>query len=106
MAPKTSEKTWEEILERPEERTEEPELFNVYLVNDDYTTMDFVVEVLETVFLKSPSEAYGIMMTVHMQGRGLAGVYPFEVAETKVATVAELAQQAGFPLQATLEPAA
>jgi ATP-dependent Clp protease adaptor protein ClpS len=110
MAPKPSEKTWGEILERPherpEERTEEPELFNVYLINDDYTTMDFVVEVLELVFLKSPSEAYGVMMTVHTQGRGLAGVYPFEVAETKVATVADLAQQAGFPLQAAMEPAA
>lgn len=101
----TAERPWGEVLERPEEKTEEPELYNVYLVNDDYTTMDFVVEILEAVFLKAPSEAYGIMMTVHLQGRGLAGVYPFEVAETKVATVQELAQEAGFPLQAAMEPA-
>ncbi len=96
-----------EVLERPgtEKKTAEPELWNVYLLNDDYTTMDFVVDVLESVFLKSPAEAHGIMMRVHMQGKGLAGVYPFEVAETKVATTRELAQAAGFPLQATLEPA-
>jgi ATP-dependent Clp protease adaptor protein ClpS len=93
-----------EVLERPREKAEEPELWCVFLLNDDYTTMEFVVEVLETVFLKSPAEAHGIMMHVHLHGRGRAGVYPYEVAETKVAAVGELAQSAGFPLQADMEP--
>ncbi len=95
-----------EVLERPDEKTEEPELWHVYLINDDYTTMDFVIEVLESVFMKTPSEAYRIMMHVHTQGRGLAGTYPFEIAETKVETVRELAQGSGYPLQADMEPAA
>jgi ATP-dependent Clp protease adaptor protein ClpS len=76
----------------------------VLLLNDDYTTMDFVVEVLETIFHKQPAEAYRIMMMVHTQGKGLCGVYPHEVAETKVATVIELARDNGFPLLAAMEP--
>jgi ATP-dependent Clp protease adaptor protein ClpS len=75
----------------------------VFLLNDDYSTMDFVIEVLESVFQKSPAEAYRIMMLVHTQGQGLAGVYPWEVAETKVATVTEMAKTAGFPLRAIVE---
>ena len=76
-----------EVLERTRQQTKKPELFKVLLLNDDYTTMDFVVEVLETIFNKTPAEAYRIMMAVHTQGKGLCGVYPFEVAETKVETV-------------------
>jgi ATP-dependent Clp protease adaptor protein ClpS len=67
--------------------------------------MDFVVHVLEEVFLKAPAEAYRIMMQVHVNGRGVAGVYPFEVAETKADTVASLAKSAGFPLRAAVEEA-
>jgi ATP-dependent Clp protease adaptor protein ClpS len=93
-----------EVLERTRQETKKPELFKVILLNDDYTTMDFVIEVLETVFNKGPAEAYRIMMAVHTQGQGLAGVYPFEVAETKVGTVVELARGSGFPLRATMEP--
>jgi ATP-dependent Clp protease adaptor protein ClpS len=93
-----------EVLERTRQETKKPELFKVLLLNDDYTTMDFVVEILETVFNKPPAEAYRIMMAVHTQGQGLCGVYPFEVAETKVATVVELARAQGFPLRATMEP--
>ena len=93
-----------EVLERTRQETKKPDLFKVLLLNDDYTTMDFVVEILETVFNKAPAEAYRIMMAVHTQGRGLCGVYPFEVAETKVATVVELARWQGFPLRATMEP--
>ena len=66
--------------------------------------MDFVVEVLESVFHKPPAEAYRIMMAVHTQGKGLCGLYPYEVAETKVSTVVELARGNGFPLRATMEP--
>lgn len=95
-----------EILERLDQQAEEkePELWRVYLHNDDYTTMDFVIEVLEQVFHKSPAEAHGIMMHVHLHGRGLAGVFPFEVAETKAATTLKWARAEGFPLQATVEP--
>src|SRR3954451_21804689 len=92
------------ILERTRQETKKPELFRVLLLNDDYTTIDFVVEILETVFNKPPAEAYRIMMAVHTQGQGLCGVYPFEVAETKVGTVVELAREQGFPLRATMEP--
>lgn len=93
------------ILERPAERLKEPELYRVILHNDDYTAMDFVVEILEGIFHKTPAEAYRIMMTVHLEGRGLAGVYPHEVAETKVESVHVAARARGFPLLASLEAA-
>ena len=93
-----------DVLERTKQETKKPELFKVLLLNDDYTTMDFVVEILENVFNKSPAEAYRIMMAVHTQGQGLCGVYPFDVAETKVATVVDLARDNGFPLRAAMEP--
>ncbi len=73
------------------------------LHNDDYTSMDFVVDILESVFGKSPAEAYRIMMLVHRTGVGVAGIYTHEVAETKVAEVRELAREAGYPLKASLE---
>ncbi len=91
------------VKERVTPKKQEPDLYKVLLLNDDYSTMDFVIEVLESVFQKSPAEAYRIMIHVHTQGRGLAGVYPWEVAETKVATVTEMAKDAGFPLRATIE---
>jgi ATP-dependent Clp protease adaptor protein ClpS len=93
-----------EVLERTRHETKKPELFKVFLLNDDYTTMDFVVDVLEGVFNKPPAEAYRIMMAVHTQGQGLCGIYPHEVAETKVAAVVELARDNGFPLRAAIEP--
>jgi ATP-dependent Clp protease adaptor protein ClpS len=96
--------TGEEVLERTRQETKKPELFKVLLLNDDYTTMDFVVEILESVFNKAPAEAYRIMMAVHTQGQGLCGVYPYEVAETKVATVVDMARSHGFPLRAAMEP--
>lgn len=92
------------VLEETRQETRKPELYKVLLLNDDYTTMDFVIEVLENVFHKQPAEAHRIMMLVHTQGKGLCGVYPFDVAETKVATVVERARQHGFPLRATMEP--
>jgi ATP-dependent Clp protease adaptor protein ClpS len=93
-----------EVLERTRQETKKPELYKVLLLNDDYTTMDFVVDVLESVFHKQPAEAHRIMMMVHTQGKGLCGVYPFEVAETKVAAVIERARANGFPLLASMEP--
>ena len=80
-------------------------LYSVVLLNDDYTPMEFVVDVLETLFQKSPAEAYRIMMQVHVNGRGVAGVYPWEVAETKVDALLSRARAAGHPLQATIEDA-
>lgn len=100
----TERQTGGEVLERTRHETKKPELFKVLLLNDDYTTMEFVVEVLENVFNKAPAEAYRIMMAVHTQGQGLCGLYPYEVAETKVATVVELARSNGFPLRAAMEP--
>jgi ATP-dependent Clp protease adaptor protein ClpS len=93
------------VKERAAEKTKEPSLFKVVLLNDDYSTMDFVIQVLETVFMKSPAEAYRIMMQVHLNGRGIAGIYPWEIAETKVQTVTAMAQKAGYPLRATTEEA-
>jgi ATP-dependent Clp protease adaptor protein ClpS len=95
----------EQVLDRTKDQVKEPPLFKVILLNDDYTTMDFVVGILEEVFHKSPAEAHRIMMQVHTQGKGLCGLYPHELAETKVDTVHDLAQQHGFPLRASLEEA-
>jgi ATP-dependent Clp protease adaptor protein ClpS len=86
-------------------KTKEPTRYSVVLLNDDYTPMQFVADVLETVFQKSPAEAYRIMMQVHLNGRSVAGVYPWEVAETKVDTLLSCARAAGHPLQATIEDA-
>ena len=94
-----------EVVEQVERQVKEPDLYQVVLLNDDYTTMDFVVQVLEEIFHKQPSEAYGIMMQVHTQGRGVCGHYPYEVAETKVAAVQDRAREEGFPLQAAMEKA-
>src|SRR4029077_9606008 len=87
------------LKERVQEKTKEPALYGVVLLNDDYTPMQFVIDVLEAVFQKSPAEAYRIMMQVHVNGRGLAGIYPWEVAETKVDTLMTQAREAGYPLQ-------
>jgi ATP-dependent Clp protease adaptor protein ClpS len=94
-----------EIAEKTKAASKRPKLFHVLLLNDDYTTMEFVVHVLESVFDKGPAEAYRIMMEVHTRGRGVCGAYTYEVAETKVATVHDLARAEGFPLQAGIEEA-
>jgi ATP-dependent Clp protease adaptor protein ClpS len=96
-------KTDRSVLEKTRPQHVEPEVFAVLLLNDDYTTMDFVVRVLESVFNKQPAEAFRIMLLVHTEGRGLCGMYPWDVAETKVDAVHQLAQEAGFPLRAIME---
>lgn len=98
-------RTGDAVKERVHTEKKEPPLYKVLLLNDDYTTMEFVVLVLEDVFQKSPAEAYQVMMHVHVNGRGLAGVYPWEVAETKAETVISMARDAGFPLKAVTEEA-
>lgn len=92
-----------QVLERTKPTTKEPTLYKVVLHNDDYTTMEFVVEILETVFHKAPAEAFRIMLQVHTQGLGLCGSYPYEIAETKVTVVHDLARQHGFPLRASVQ---
>lgn len=93
------------VKERTTPKKQDPTLYKVVLLNDDYSTMDFVVRVLETVFQKSPAEAHRIMMHVHLNGRGVAGVWPWEVAETKVEAVTTMARGEGFPLKAIIEDA-
>jgi ATP-dependent Clp protease adaptor protein ClpS len=93
------------VKERVLEKTKEPTLYKVVLLNDDYTPMQFVIDILEALFQKSPAEAYRIMMQVHLNGRGVGGIYPWEVAETKVDTLRSRAREAGHPLQATVEDA-
>ena len=91
------------VLEQQRSRTSSPPLYKVLMHNDDYTTMEFVVEALEGVFRKAPPEATRIMLNIHYQGVGLCGVYPHEIAETKVDKVHTLAKEAGFPLRCSLE---
>ena len=93
------------VKERVKVEKKEPTLYKVILLNDDYTTMEFVLNVLESVFQKTPAESYRIMMQVHVNGSGIAGVYPWEVAETKVEALTSLARQAEFPLRAAIEEA-
>ena len=83
-----------------------PPLYKVLLHNDDYTTRDFVVFILTSVFHKQEPEAVRIMLHVHQQGLGVAGLYPYDVAETKVQRVSALAREAQFPLLCTMEPEA
>jgi ATP-dependent Clp protease adaptor protein ClpS len=93
------------VKERTDVKRDIPRLYKVILLNDDYTTMEFVVSVLESIFQKSPAEAYRIMMDVHVNGRGVAGVYEWQIAETKAETVIVMARDAGFPLKAVAEEA-
>jgi ATP-dependent Clp protease adaptor protein ClpS len=90
-----------------EERTgtKEPSLFKVLLHNDDYTSMEFVVSILENVFNKPTIEATRIMLNVHNEGTGIAGVYTREICETKIAVVHEQARNNNFPLRCSMEPA-
>jgi len=85
------------------QREKEPPMYKVFLHNDDYTTMEFVVEILVNIFGKSLEKATRIMLNIHEKGIGLCGVYTYGVAETKVNTVHSLAREQGFPLKSTME---
>jgi ATP-dependent Clp protease adaptor protein ClpS len=87
-----------------EQQLQQPRLWRVLLHNDDYTTQDFVIWVLETIFHKPRGEAFEIMMSVHRSGLGIAGVYTHDVADTKVRTTKQLAAEHEFPLLVTMEP--
>jgi ATP-dependent Clp protease adaptor protein ClpS len=94
-------KEW--LTSKTRDEVKEPSMYQVLLINDDYTTMEFVVEILMFVFNKSAEESMQIMLKVHREGTGRCGVYTYEVAETKVDTVHALAREKGFPLKCTME---
>lgn len=91
------------VLTKTKPKAKKPSLYKVLLLNDDYTPMEFVVYVLQTVFGKSHEDAYRIMLHVHQMGVGVCGIYTFEVAETKVTQVMDMAKESGHPLQCTME---
>jgi ATP-dependent Clp protease adaptor protein ClpS len=93
----------EEVAAESREKLKKPPLYKVLLHNDDFTTMEFVVYVLETVFQRSESDALRVMLQVHNQGVGVAGVYTYEVAEMKVERVTQLARANEYPLLCTTE---
>lgn len=91
------------VVTRPRARTKRPAMYRVLMLNDDYTPMEFVVHVLERFFAKNHEEAVRIMLHVHHLGVGVCGVFTYEVAETKVNQVMDLARQRQHPLQCTIE---
>lgn len=95
--------TSESILSDTRDITKEPPMYKVLMHNDDYTTMDFVVSVLISIFNKSASEAEQIMLKIHREGLAVCGIYTYEIAETKVTEVHNLAKHNGFPLKSTFE---
>ena len=103
-APKTLEKQQTNIKERTRIQFEEPQRFKVILHNDDFTTMDFVVMILKTVFFKNQTEAEALMMDVHLKGMAVAGLYPHDIALSKVQKATRMAREANFPLRLTIEP--
>ena len=91
------------VITRTRAKTAKPSMYKVLLLNDDYTPMEFVIHVLERFFHKNHDEATQIMLHVHRKGVGVCGVYPYEIAETKVTQVIDLARKHQHPLQCTLE---
>lgn len=92
-----------DIATKSQQQVQRPQMYKVLLHNDDYTTMEFVVHILEAVFHKTPAQASEIMLTVHNQGIAVCGIYIFEVAETKTATVHAIAEQYEFPLRCSIQ---
>lgn len=101
----SSSKREESVSTKERQETKEPPLYKVILLNDDYTTMEFVVAILENVFNKSNADATRIMLNVHHEGAGIAGIYTKEIGETKISIVSELAKKNNFPLRCSLEMA-
>ena len=93
----------EQVITRQRPSTTKPPLYKVILLNDDFTPMDFVIVILKKFFMKSDAEAARVMMQVHSEGAGLAGIYTFEVAETKVYSVTEFSRRHKHPLKCTME---
>ena len=93
-----------ELVEKRRKKLKEPEDYRVILLNDNYTAMDFVVEVLMMVFHKEEEDATRIMLDVHYKGKGIVGVYPWDIAQTRANQVHCLARQSEFPLKCIVEP--
>ena len=91
------------VTTRTREKTKKPDLYKVLLLNDDYTPMEFVVQILQEVFHRDKETATRIMLHVHQKGVGICGVYTYEVADTKVSQVIDIARQSQHPLQCTME---
>jgi ATP-dependent Clp protease adaptor protein ClpS len=89
--------------EKTESKVKEPSMYKVLLLNDDYTTMEFVVDILVNIFHKSTAEATKIMLDVHKKGKGIVGIYTYDIANTKIMQVHSLAKQNNFPLKASME---
>jgi ATP-dependent Clp protease adaptor protein ClpS len=94
-----------ELREKKRHKIKEPEEYRVILLNDDYTAMEFVVEILMIVFHKQQEDAVRIMLDVHQKGKGTVGVYPYDIAQTKANQVHALARQNDFPLKCIVEKA-
>lgn len=93
------------VVEKLTAKTAPPPMFKVILLNDDYTPMEFVVHILEKFFGRSSEDAFRVMLQVHHEGKGVCGVYPFDIASSRVAQVAQYARTRQHPLQCVLEPA-
>jgi len=93
------------IRERQNIRLQEPKKYNVILHNDDFTTMEFVVKILTTIFRKSEADAQTLMLQVHNEGSAVAGTYSLDIAQSKTRRATSLARQEGFPLRLTIEQA-
>ena len=94
----------EDAVAESREKVEEPPLFKVLLHNDDFTTMEFVVWVLESIYNMAEEQAVQVMLNVHLRGIGVAGIYTYEIAETKVEKTTALAREHEYPLLVTMEP--
>ncbi|MBX7230989.1 MAG: ATP-dependent Clp protease adapter ClpS [Bdellovibrionales bacterium] len=92
-----------QVITEVKNKTKRPSLYKVILLNDDFTPMDFVISILKKFFHKSEAESARIMMEVHSQGAGIAGIYPFELAETKVYQVNEYSRAQRYPLKCIME---
>jgi len=100
---KQSQPEREHTIAQTDRRVEHPPMFRVVMHNDDYTSQNFVVVILQEIFHRAPADAARIMLEVHTRGFGVAGTYPYEIAETKVHRVHELAMANGFPLKCSIE---
>src|SRR5882672_9799626 len=102
--PREREQSDTAVVTERKSKTQKPKLWKVILHNDDFTTMEFVIHVLEVVFSREPAEAQELMLQVHTRGMCVAGVYTHEIAETKVGTVEQMARAAEFPFLSAMEP--
>ena len=100
-----AQKTDGTVKQKRKHQVKKPEMYKVVLHNDDYTTMEFVVRVLQTVFHKPLIEATKIMLDVHKKGRGIVGLYTYDIASTKISLVRQMAEKEEFPLRCTMEKA-